>query len=67
MARTMEQVCRRRLFRSRAELLANLADPASEFRSLAIFVLELQLSQRHRHWWIQVVEHLEAPKLEHLL
>ena len=58
VARTMERVCRRQLSRSRAELLANLADPASEFRSL---VLELRLSQRHRYWWSHVVEHLEAP------
>ena len=65
VARTMERVCRRQLFGSRAELLADLADPASEFRSLAIFVLELRLSQRCRYWWILVVEHLEAPQTAH--
>ena len=51
VARSMERVCRRRLFTSRAELLADLADPASEFRNLAIFVLELRLSQRQRYRW----------------
>ena len=44
VARSVERVCRRQLFGSRNELLADLADPASEFRSLAILLLELRLS-----------------------
>ena len=49
VARAMERVCRQQLFTSRAELLASLVEPALEFRSLAIFVLELCLSQRCRY------------------
>ena len=44
VARAMERVCRQQLLTSRTELVANMADPASKFRRLAIFVLELRLN-----------------------
>ena len=50
MACAMERVYRQQILTSPAELVAILADPASEFCRLAIFVLELRLIQRQHYW-----------------